>query len=91
MKNVKRFYVVNPINVGYEFEWKRLEVDRIPQGANVSNEAFFKCVFQKGVCLSGKKFEMIFEYSPDVIGTHESYWSFEIPEMKIYKEFLVVG
>ena len=56
-----------------------------------SNEAFFKCVFSKGVCLSGKKYEMIFEYSPDMIGTHESYWSFEIPEMNIVKYFLVVG
>jgi hydrocephalus-inducing protein len=31
------------------------------------------------VILSGKKFEMIFEYNPDIPGLHESYWTFEIP------------
>ena len=34
---------------------------------------------------------MIFEYSPDLIGTHESYWEFSIPEMNIVKQFLIVG
>ena len=30
VKNVKRFYVVNPTATGYEFEWKRLEADKLP-------------------------------------------------------------
>jgi hydrocephalus-inducing protein len=30
----------------------------------------------KGVILSGKKYEMIFEYTPDLVGNHESYWKF---------------
>lgn len=25
VKNIKRFYVVNPTNQGYEFEWKRMD------------------------------------------------------------------
>jgi hydrocephalus-inducing protein len=41
--------------------------------------------------LSGKKAEMIFEYTPDLPGTHESYWTFEIPSEKIIQYFLVVG
>jgi hydrocephalus-inducing protein len=53
-----------------------MDNDRLPQGANVSNEAFFKCIFLKGVCLSGKKYEMVFEYAPDIQGLHESYWEF---------------
>jgi len=32
----------------------------LPQNANISNEIFFKCLTQKGVILSGKKFEMVF-------------------------------
>ena len=32
-----------------------------------------------GVILSGKKYEMVFEYFPDQVGQHESYWTFEIP------------
>jgi len=35
IKNVKKFYVVNPTAVGYEFEWKKIEEERIPAGANI--------------------------------------------------------
>ena len=43
----------------------------------------FKCLTTKGVILSGKKFEMIFEYTPDNVGEHESYWMFKINSEKI--------
>ena len=91
IKNVKRFYVVNPTNQGYEYEWKRIEEDKLPTGANPSYSGFFKAVNSKGVILSGKKSEMIFEYSPETTGLHESYWTFEIPGEKIIQYFLVVG
>lgn len=51
----------------------------------------FKCINQKGVILSGKKFEMLFEYTPDNVGEHESYWLFKIPSEKIVQHFMVVG
>lgn len=35
VKNVKRFYTVNPTATGYEFEWKRVEHDKLPPSANV--------------------------------------------------------
>jgi len=38
-----------------------------------------------------KKFEMIFEYIPDQDGTHEAYYSFEIPDRKIIQNFMLVG
>jgi hydrocephalus-inducing protein len=38
----------------------------------------FKCITPKGVILSGKKFEMVFEYTPDNVGEHESFWNFRI-------------
>jgi hydrocephalus-inducing protein len=91
VKNTKRFYVVNPTNIGYEFEWKRIEEDRLPTGANPAYQGFFKCTTQKGVILSGKKFEMVFEYSPEVVGVHESYWVFEIPSQNIIEYFFIVG
>ena len=34
---------------------------------------------------------MVFEYTPDIVGTHESYWIFEIPELKLQQYFLIVG
>ena len=51
----------------------------------------FRCLTQKGVILSGKKFEMAFEYVPDAVGEHESYWIFKIPNEKIVQHFMVVG
>ena len=42
VKNTKKFFVVNPTNLGYEYEWKRLEEDKVPQGANIAHEGFFK-------------------------------------------------
>lgn len=41
--------------------------------------------------MSGKKAEIVFEYTPDLLGTHESYWVFEIPSEKIVQYFLLVG
>ncbi len=60
-----------------------MDEDKLPTGSNPVYSGFFKCITAKGVILSGKKFEMIFEYSPDVVGLHESYWTFEIPSEKI--------
>ena len=74
VKNTRRFYVVNPTATGYEFEWKRLDDDKQPMGANTAHANYFKCITPKGVVLSGKKQEMVFEYNPDQAGTHESYW-----------------
>ena len=63
----------------------------MPPTANAANDNFFKCITSKGVVLSGKKFEILFEYQPDIVGTHESYWTFEIPEHGLVEKFLVVG
>jgi len=89
VRNTKRFYVVNPTATGYDFEWKKLEADKLQNGTDFSG--FFKCVTNKGVILSGKKFEMVFEYTPELTGTHESLWLFEIPACKEKQLFLIVG
>ena len=87
VKNVKRFYMMNPTNAGYNFNWrveeKNIDVD--------TGATFFKCITQKGVILSGKKFEIIFEYTPEIQGTHEAFYIFEIPEHKIKEYFFIMG
>ena len=88
VKNKKRFYVVDPTATGYDFIWKRVDTDL---GGQTNAGNFFTCAFEKGVILSGKKFEMIFEYKPEVPGLHESLWAFEIPTMKMKQYFLLVG
>lgn len=45
----------------------------------------------KGLILSGKKTEMVFEYTPETVGEHESKWLFRIPSEKIQQQFLVIG
>jgi hydrocephalus-inducing protein len=85
IKNTKRFMAVNPTSQGYEFEWEEIPDE------NKKLKPMFKCLNQKGVILSGKKSEMVFEYIPDNVGEHESYWLFKIPSEKIYQYFMVVG
>jgi len=85
IKNTKRFMAVNPTSTGYDFEWEEVPDE------NKKLKPMFKCVTVKGSILSGKKSEMIFEYTPDNVGEHESYWIFKIPSEKIVQHFMVVG
>lgn len=85
VKNTKRFFVLNPTNLGYEFEWEQQDEE-----TNL-NSKLFKCITPKGVIYSGKKFEMIFEYTPNTLDTHESYWNFKINSEKLTHKFLFHG
>jgi hydrocephalus-inducing protein len=85
VKNTKRFFVLNPTNQGYEFEWEQ------PDEESNLNSKLFKCLTSKGVIYSGKKFEMIFEYTPNTLDTHESYWNFKINSEKLTHKFLFHG
>jgi len=76
---------VNPTAQGYEFEWEEILDD------TTQKKSLFKCATPKGLILSGKKSEMVFEYTPDQVGEHDSRWLFKIPSEKIQQEFLVVG
>ena len=41
--------------------------------------------------LAGRKFEMIFEFTPDEVSLQESFWRFRIPSLQIDVPFLLVG
>jgi hydrocephalus-inducing protein len=75
----------NPTSQGYEFEWEEVIDDKKKQ------KPAFKCMTTKGLILSGKKAEMVFEYIPESVGEHESRWLFKIPSENITQHFLVVG
>ena len=77
IKNTKRFMAVNPTGQGYEYEWEEVYDE------NKKDKPVFKCLTQKGVILSGKKSEMVFEYTPDKVGEHDSQWIFRIPSENI--------
>jgi len=57
IRNSKKFYIVNTTQISYDFEWTCL----------AGNEKIFKCLTKKGRILSGKKFEINFEYVPENI------------------------
>ncbi|TMW60398.1 hypothetical protein Poli38472_000440 [Pythium oligandrum] len=81
VRNTKRFYVVNPTNVSYEFTWT-------PEG---ESNACFRCATPKGLMLAGKRCEMIFEFTPQQLELQEMFWRFRIPHFQVNQLFLVVG
>jgi hydrocephalus-inducing protein len=62
IRNTRRFMALNPTGQGYEFEWEEIADE------TKNAKPLFKCITQKGVILSGKKTEMVFEYTPDQVG-----------------------
>ena len=84
VRNVKRFFVLNPTNTTYEFTWEPVDASKEISGP-------FKCVNRGGVIAGGKKIEMIFEYTPDQNGLEDSHWKFNIPAQSISVPFLLVG
>ena len=84
VKNTKRFFVLNPTNQGYDFEWEQQDEENI-------HAKLFKCITPKGVIFSGKKFEMVFEYTPNSLETHESAYTFKINSEKLSHKFLFHG
>mmetsp|Transcript_3107 Transcript_3107/g.11897 ORF Transcript_3107/g.11897 Transcript_3107/m.11897 type:complete len:4490 (-) Transcript_3107:1724-15193(-) len=83
IRNTKRFYILNPTNISYKYQWKRLSD---PQASSM-----FECTNMKGIIHSGKKTEVSFEYVPNTLETRECFWMFSIPERNIHVPFLIVG
>ena len=79
VRNTKRFYVLNPTSVNYEFVWQPEEVARAD-----GREDPFRCLTKRGTILSGKKYEMVFEYIPASSAVHESFWTFKVLNRHIY-------
>ena len=86
IKNTVRFFALNPTNQGYEFEWEQPDEDLIPNLNKV-----FKCLTPKGIIYSGKKFEMVFEYTPNSLGNHEAFYNFKILNENQVHKFICHG
>ena len=86
IKNTVRFFALNPTNQGYEFEWEQPDEDLIPNINKV-----FRCLTPKGVIYSGKKFEMVFEYTPNSLGQHEAFYNFKILSENQIHKFILHG
>ena len=91
VKNTKRFMVVNPTSHRYDFEWEEVESEEPGKDNPKQEKPMFRCMTPKGTILSGKKYEMIFEYVPDNVAEHQSFWNFKIPFEEICQPFMIVG
>ena len=89
VRNTRRFFVVNPTSVPYDFVWES-EAEKA-QSADSLVSRVFRCQTRKGTVLAGRKFEMIFEFTPDTVNLQESFWRFRIPSLQIDVPFLLVG
>jgi len=94
VRNTRRFYIQNPTNVHYGFEFICEDPGNLPsyQGKNPPGPRHpFRCLTQKGMVESGRKFEMVFEFTPDINDLVESFWRFVIPQHNIEMPVLLVG
>ncbi|GBG33770.1 Hydrocephalus-inducing protein-like [Hondaea fermentalgiana] len=82
IKNTKRFHVVNPTSMAYEFEL-------VPIGEETS--ACFKCATSKGLIMPGKRCELSFSFTPTTVDLQESLWEFRIAEQGVSQTLLLVG
>ncbi|CAM9230380.1 unnamed protein product, partial [Phaeothamnion confervicola] len=81
VRNTKRFRVVNPTAVAYDFSWE-------PQG---DPHAAWRCTAPRGSIMAGKWAEMVFEYTPDDIGVAEAFFRFKVAGHGISELFLFAG
>ncbi|EDV21657.1 uncharacterized protein TRIADDRAFT_30117, partial [Trichoplax adhaerens] len=82
----KRFYIINPTDNGYHFEWTNDD-----GSSEFSKRATFSCLTPDGYLASGKRIEIVFEYLAESIDMVESFWNFTIVEHKIMIPFVLVG
>ena len=60
VRNVQRFWVLNPTSLPYEFQWEQV----LAPGALRAADSAFKCNTRSGVVAGGLRYEMAFEYTP---------------------------
>lgn len=58
--NVKRFWVLNPTSMAYSFAWEGLDA-----GSPGAAASPFQCSTMTGVLAPGKRYEMVFQYTPN--------------------------
>lgn len=60
VRNTRRFYIVNPTDEAWQFEW------HYDCGAD---QRVFRCITPKGTVIPHKKYEIAFEFTPESIDT----------------------
>lgn len=78
---LKKFYVLNPTALSYDFYWE------------ADNNTLIRCLTPKGTILSGKKFEMQFEFMPNSSCSDkiDRKFMFKLLTHNITQNFLIKG
>lgn len=84
-KVVRKFDIINPTNVDYDFEWIKEEQN------DIKKHDQFTCLTPRGRIVSGRKYEIVFEFEPSEIAIQETFWKFLIPKYDLSVSFLLVG
>lgn len=82
--------------MSYEFVWENVDGNLGEIGGSSSTlvssySCPFSCKTLMGSIHSGKKFEVLFDFTPSSLDLVESFWRFSIPSLKISQLFLLVG
>lgn len=85
IKVVKRFEIINPTNVDYDFEWIKEEQN------DARRHDQFTCMNTRGHLPSGRKTQIEFEFEASEFGVQETFWRFNIPRFDLSVPFLLVG
>lgn len=59
IRNTKRFFVLNPTSIPYEFKW-----ESVPVKGQENAVSAFQCRTPQGVVSAGRRYEMAFEFTP---------------------------
>ena len=86
VRSTKRFLVLNPTSVAYAFRWAP-----VPAAGLAPPVPAFRCLTPEGVIAPGKRYDMVFEFVPEVEGTSEAFYDFKIDEQSISVPFLFAG
>jgi len=83
IKVEKRFYVLNPTSIGYEFMW-------VSGSSSQNQNQNLRCLTPKGVILPNKKFEMHFEFYPDATSPdkQDQNYAFVIKQFSLTESFI---
>ena len=83
VKVMRSFHVINPTNLTYEFVWQ-------PDLKEDMRKPFI-CLTKTGSIMSGKKYEMKFEFLPSAPDYEECLWKFTIPSLALSVPILFIG
>lgn len=86
-KITRRFFVTNPTNTSYTFQWIQDSMDGTLSGLNDN----MVCTTPKGIVEAGKKTEMVFEYKTEVLDLVEIFWRFVVENQNVSVPFLLVA